>query len=461
MLTFSNNAQLLSVFLPSNIARALLGRQKRANFLLEELRVGNLERECMEEYCTFEEAREVFENEEEAWNFMNSYSAINDVCASTPCWNGGTCHRALGEYNCTCRTGYSGRSCESAESDMCASNPCKNGGWCLNSAVQYKCSCRIGYYGLNCELGPDDCSSHGQTCDHFCKLKYDTHICYCAQGYKLGEDQTSCIPEVPYPCGKVLVPSLIDDTDWIFRAIDGDQHCRRGEYPWQVLLKRGDEIFCGGAILNRNFVLTSADCANQLRSFTVVSGEHNLEVDEDTEQTLNVSRIHIHSRYTQATFENDIALLELETPIEFNNYTIPICLPETDFAEFFLMNSEYGATSGWKLKQGRVEQPVLLGVPYVPYIEHAKCEGLQPFPVVHRMFCAGFEELADPLCYLTRGSPFVTKYRGVWYLTGMSLGVGEYNCNVIPVYTKVSRYINWIKKIMRQVALRPLDVRPT
>ncbi|XP_067848566.1 coagulation factor X-like [Heptranchias perlo] len=435
------------VFLPSNTARTLLGRQKRANFLLEELRPGNLERECMEEICNYEEASEVFEDAEKTWTFWKTYNATIDACVSTPCRNGGICHSAVSEYNCTCREGYGGRSCE-IESDKCTSNPCKNGGWCRSKAAQYECFCETGYHGRNCELGPSDCSAHGHTCDHFCKSQYGNYVCYCTQGYKLGEDQRSCVPEVPYPCGKVLVPSSIEDTDLVLRSIDGDQHCRMGEYPWQVLLKSDGEIFCGGAIINENFVLTAAHCVNQLRSFTVILGEHNLDVDEGFEQTLNVSRINIHSRYTQATFENDIALLELETPIEFNNYTIPICLPETDFAEFFLMNSEYGATSGWKLKQGRVDKSVLLGVPYVPFIKHAKCEGLQPFPIVHRMFCAGFEELVDPLCYLTRGSPFVTKHRGVWYLTGISLG--QQDCKVIPVYTKVSRYINWIKKIMGQ-----------
>ncbi|XP_038658789.1 coagulation factor X-like isoform X2 [Scyliorhinus canicula] len=439
------------VFLPSTAARALLGRHKRENFLLEELRAGNLERECREEICNFEEAREVFEDMEKTWEFLRSYTAVKNGCLSSPCWNGGTCYTNVGEYNCTCTTGYSGWSCE-IENDNCASNPCENGGWCQNSATYYKCSCETGYHGLNCELGPIDCSSHGQTCGHFCKLHYGTYICYCAQGYKLGEDKKSCIPEVPYPCGKVMVASSIEDADLILRAIDGDQQCKRGEYPWQVLLKHGNETFCAAAILNKDFVLTSADCANQLHPLTVVVGEHNLEVNEGSEQIHNVSQIHIHSRYSQATFENDIALLKLETSIEFNNYTIPICLPETDFAEFFLMKSEYGAVSGWKQKKGRIHQPIPLGVPYVPYVEFLKCEGLQHFPIVHRMFCAGFEELADPLCHLTRGSPFVTKHRDVWYLTGMSLGAAEYDCTVLPVYTKVSRYISWIKKTMAQSA---------
>lgn len=40
----------------------MLRINKRANSFLEELRASNLERECMEEICDFEEAQEIFQN---------------------------------------------------------------------------------------------------------------------------------------------------------------------------------------------------------------------------------------------------------------------------------------------------------------------------------------------------------------------------------------------------------------
>lgn len=50
------------VFLSPERASSILGRVRRANSFLEEMKKGNLERECMEETCSFEEAREVFED---------------------------------------------------------------------------------------------------------------------------------------------------------------------------------------------------------------------------------------------------------------------------------------------------------------------------------------------------------------------------------------------------------------
>lgn len=50
----------LAVFIEEKRASQVI-RAKRANTPFEELKQGNLERECVEEICDHEEAREVFE----------------------------------------------------------------------------------------------------------------------------------------------------------------------------------------------------------------------------------------------------------------------------------------------------------------------------------------------------------------------------------------------------------------
>lgn len=53
-----------TVFLPRDQAHSVLQRVRRANSFWEEVKKGNLERECLEEACSYEEAREVFEDTE-------------------------------------------------------------------------------------------------------------------------------------------------------------------------------------------------------------------------------------------------------------------------------------------------------------------------------------------------------------------------------------------------------------
>ncbi|XP_054532176.1 transmembrane gamma-carboxyglutamic acid protein 3 isoform X1 [Pan paniscus] len=64
---------LSSVFLEAKDAHSVLKRFPRANEFLEELRQGTIERECMEEICSYEEVKEVFENKEKTMEFWKGY----------------------------------------------------------------------------------------------------------------------------------------------------------------------------------------------------------------------------------------------------------------------------------------------------------------------------------------------------------------------------------------------------
>ncbi|XP_035533307.1 LOW QUALITY PROTEIN: prothrombin [Morone saxatilis] len=61
------------VFLSSQRASQVLVRSRRANQLFEEVKPGNLERECVEEICDHEEAREVFEQTDKTEKFWTKY----------------------------------------------------------------------------------------------------------------------------------------------------------------------------------------------------------------------------------------------------------------------------------------------------------------------------------------------------------------------------------------------------
>uniref|UniRef100_A0A2K6GQ39 Coagulation factor X n=1 Tax=Propithecus coquereli TaxID=379532 RepID=A0A2K6GQ39_PROCO len=100
-----------SVFIDRERASSVLVRVKRANSFLEEMKKGNLERECMEETCSYEEAREVFEDNEKTNEFWNKYKD-GDQCERDPCQNQGLCTDGLGEYTCTCQEGFEGKNCE-------------------------------------------------------------------------------------------------------------------------------------------------------------------------------------------------------------------------------------------------------------------------------------------------------------------------------------------------------------
>ncbi|XP_050621887.1 coagulation factor VII isoform X3 [Macaca thibetana thibetana] len=98
------------VFVTQEEAHGVLHRQRRANSFLEELRPGSLERECKEEQCSFEEAREIFKDLERTKLFWISYSDKDDqlICVNE---NGG-CEQYCSDHagakrSCWCHEGYS------------------------------------------------------------------------------------------------------------------------------------------------------------------------------------------------------------------------------------------------------------------------------------------------------------------------------------------------------------------
>ena len=74
--------------------------------------------------------------------------------------------------------------------------------------------------------------------------------------------------------------------------------------------------------------------------------EHKFEV------TLDVEKVFVHPNYVACTFENDLALLALSTPVTIQEDILPICLPT---GERNYVGSE-ATVAGWgSLRHGEEE----------------------------------------------------------------------------------------------------------
>lgn len=80
-----------------------------------------------------------------------------------------------------------------------------------------------------------------------------------------------------------------------------------------------------------------------------VFGEFDISGELESRRSIsrNVRRVIVHRAYNPATFENDLALLELESPVQFDAHIVPICMPEDD-ADF---TGRMATVTGW----GRVK----------------------------------------------------------------------------------------------------------
>lgn len=206
------------VSVSSRQAHQFLRRTRRANQVFEETKQGHLERECVEEKCTKEEAREVFENDPETEYFYPKYQAcmerfgdsekkkqdlitcvhnIPDQCSPNPCYHYGTvrCEDKKGEFRCHCFTGWSGATCQN-DVDECISG---NGGCehvCNNTMGSYKCSCEDGYRlsGHHSCLDVDECVETPDVCGSaHCSNLIGGLECLCDEGFIYDNISRSCV----------------------------------------------------------------------------------------------------------------------------------------------------------------------------------------------------------------------------------------------------------------------------
>ncbi|KAM4711404.1 coagulation factor X-like [Anableps anableps] len=322
------------------------------------------------------------------------------------------------------------------------------------------------------------CENENGGCEHFCHVVGGNVACACADGYFLGLDNQSCNSNETFKCGTIATDNvqrqngtekrgsteeqqvlqsntssqIIPHREGHTGTINGED-CPPGQCPWQALLINEDNIgFCGGTVLTEYIILTAAHCMNQSRYFTVKLGEHNTTEQTDREVSHEVDTIVSHFKYSSQTYNNDIALIKLATPIRFTKYILPVCIPEKDFAENVLMRQKDGVVSGFgRLGEGR-ETATILQRLSVPYVDRHTCMESTQLRISLRMFCVGYDTTAKDACQGDSGGPHVTSYRDTYFITGIvSWGEGCARKGKYGVYTQVSKYILWIREAIKKL----------
>uniref|UniRef100_A0A8D3DXJ3 Protein S n=1 Tax=Scophthalmus maximus TaxID=52904 RepID=A0A8D3DXJ3_SCOMX len=174
-----------SPVLRQNTASQFLSRHRRANSLFEESKKGNLERECVEELCNKEEAREIFENQPETEYFYPRYV----VCLGS--------HRVgINNQNSDSAIPSDLRTCVKEISNQCTPFPCYKEGSerCVDGQASFTCVCKPGWKGARCEDDIDECSDHEfpAGCNQRCINFPGSFRCMCEEGYFIN-DKINCV----------------------------------------------------------------------------------------------------------------------------------------------------------------------------------------------------------------------------------------------------------------------------
>ncbi|XP_070631502.1 duodenase-1-like isoform X2 [Bos indicus] len=209
-----------------------------------------------------------------------------------------------------------------------------------------------------------------------------------------------------------LLVALLSPTGQAGKIIGGHE-AKPHSRPYMAFLQintSGEPDNCGGFLVREDFVLTAAHClgSSLSTSINVTLGAHNIKERESTQQVIPVRRPIPHPDYNDETLANDIMLLKLTRKANITDKVSPINLPRR------LAKVKPGmmcSVAGW----GR------LGI------------------------CAG-----DPS---ERKNSFLGDSGGPLVCNGVAQGIVSYGRDdgtTPDVYTRISKFMPWIKKTMRR-----------
>lgn len=154
-----------------------------------------------------------------------------------------------------------------------------------------------------------------------------------------------------------------------------------------------------------------------------------------------VKRIHQHEKYTGIESFHDIALLELEQPLQFNRTFVPICI--ANFKQYDnLLVTGWGLMNLWILKV----QPQTLREADLPEVPTEKCKKHYSMIDGQKVICAGGDKGS---CQGDSGGPLLTRKDGRAYQVGI-VSFGGSDCGIVTkapgVFERPLAHVDWIKQ---------------
>ncbi|KAJ3593854.1 hypothetical protein NHX12_006188 [Muraenolepis orangiensis] len=244
-------------------------------------------------------------------------------------------------------------------------------------------------------------------------------------------------------CGS---PAISPKVTGYARIVNGEEAVPHS-WPWQVSLQQSNGFhFCGGSLINENWVVTAAHC-NVRTYHRVIVGEHDKgRMSSEKVQILKPVQVFTHPEWNSRTINNDISLIKLATPAILGTNVSPVCLAGT--SDVFAPGMKC-VTSGWGLtRYNAPNTPNKLQQAALPLMSNEQCKRSWGGSMISDvMICAGASGATS--CMGDSGGPLVCEKDNMWNLVGIvSWGSSRCSTSTPAVYARVTELRSWVDRTL-------------
>nr|XP_023418634.1 LOW QUALITY PROTEIN: granzyme B-like [Cavia porcellus] len=225
--------------------------------------------------------------------------------------------------------------------------------------------------------------------------------------------------------------------------IIGGHEAKPHSHPYMAYLRIRREKsrkVCGGFLIQEDFVLTAAHCLKG--QIKVTLGAHNIKEQEDTQQVFRVQKAFPHQDFNWEKRINDIMLLKLKKKAKLTNAVQLLNLPK---GMTQVKRGTQCQVAGWGgLSREGTHSRTLQEVEMVVQNDK-KCEKRFKKYDPATEICVGDPKITNTSLKGDSGGPLVCN--------NMAQGIVSYagkNRTTPIIFTKVSWFLSWIKKTMKQ-----------
>uniref|UniRef100_A0A803W0L9 Acrosin n=1 Tax=Ficedula albicollis TaxID=59894 RepID=A0A803W0L9_FICAL len=252
-------------------------------------------------------------------------------------------------------------------------------------------------------------------------------------------------------CG--IRPLTSDDEQGRTRVVGG-KGAEAGAWPWLVSIQdpsvSGTGHLCGGSLISVQWVLTAAHCFTESRDISTMRlliGATQLTEPGPGAEVRRIKRLLIHEEYSSADQSNDIALLELNKPVQCSPYIQTVCVPNGTLSVAQLDTcyvAGWGATTARSQTSSDILQEAKVQLIGVQICNSSEWYGGD----VHtHNLCAGYPEGGIDTCQGDSGGPLMCQDDDAdffWVVGVTSWGRGCARAKRPGIYTSVQHFYEWI-----------------